>query len=108
MNPDQSREETIFEAAREIASTEDRAAYLARACGQDAGLRERIEAMLHDDAAAQEFFETARPHPGAPVAGPTICIDLPTEQLGTVIGHYKLREKIGEGGCGVVYVAEQE
>jgi serine/threonine protein kinase len=30
------------------------------------------------------------------------------EKPGTVIGRYKLRERIGEGGCGVVYVAEQE
>ena len=108
MNPNQGREETIFETAREIASAEERATYLARTCGQDAGLRERIEAMLRDDAAAREFFETARPQSGAPAAGPTIRIDPPTEQLGTMIGHYKLREKIGEGGCGVVYVAEQE
>src|SRR5215831_8737949 len=108
MNPNQGREETIFETAREIASAEERAAYLARACGQDTGLRERIEGMLRDDVAAREFFETARPQPGAPAVGPTIRIDLPAEQLGTTIGHYKLREKIGEGGCGVVYVAEQE
>jgi serine/threonine protein kinase/WD40 repeat protein len=108
MNPNQGREETIFETAREIASAEKRAAYLLQACGQDAGLRERIEAMLRDDVAAREFFDTARPQPGAPAAGSTIRIDLPAEQLGTTIGHYKLREKIGEGGCGVVYVAEQE
>src|SRR5215471_5671211 len=108
MNPNQGREETIFETAREIASAEERAAYLARACGQDTGLRERIEGMLRDDVAAREFVETARPQPGAPAVGPTIRIDLPAEQLGTTIGHYKLREKIGEGGCGVVYVAEQE
>jgi serine/threonine protein kinase/WD40 repeat protein len=109
MNPNQGREETIFERAREIASAEERAAYLAGACGQDAALRERIESMLRDDQAAQEFFDTARPQSGAPpAAGPTIRIDLPAEQLGTMIGRYKLREKIGEGGCGVVYVAEQE
>src|SRR5215471_17456414 len=109
MNPNQGREETLFETAREITSAEERAAYLARACGQDAGLRERIEAMLRDDVAAREFFETARPESGAPpAAGPTLRIDLPAEQPGTAIGRYKLREKIGEGGCGVVYVAEQE
>jgi serine/threonine protein kinase/WD40 repeat protein len=108
MNPNQGREETIFETAREIASPEERAAYLTRACGPDASLRERIESMLRDDEAAREFFETARSQSGGATAGATMRLDLPAEQLGAAIGRYKLREKIGEGGCGVVYVAEQE
>jgi hypothetical protein len=37
-----------------------------------------------------------------------MAADAPDEAVGQMLGHYKLREKIGEGGCGVVYVAEQE
>ena len=46
MNPDRDREEQIFDAARGIASAEERAAYLVQACGQDVVLLGRIEEML--------------------------------------------------------------
>jgi eukaryotic-like serine/threonine-protein kinase len=109
MNPNHGREEEIFETARDLASPEARAEYLSRACGEDAALRERVQGMLRDDSAAAEFFGTTRPNPASPagLAG-TIRIDPSPEEIGAVIGRYKLREKIGEGGCGVVYVAEQE
>jgi serine/threonine protein kinase/tetratricopeptide (TPR) repeat protein len=45
----------------------------------------------------------------APAAGPVATVDWPiTEKLGTVIGPYKLMEQIGEGGFGLVFVAEQQ
>jgi WD40 repeat protein/serine/threonine protein kinase len=109
MNPNQDSEETIFEAARELATPEERAAYLAKACGGDARLRERIENMLRDDLAAREFFDTKRSEAAPPDSpGGTVRVEPSSEQLGASIDRYKLREKIGEGGCGVVYVAEQE
>src|SRR6185369_1184730 len=47
--------------------------------------------------------------PAAPPPTMTVAITLPlTEKAGDRIGRYKLMEKIGEGGCGIVYVAEQE
>ena len=95
-------EETIFSAAVEISASDERKAYLEQACGNDADLRRSVNALLQAHENPDSFFE-------AP-AGVAKTIDLPAvaEKLGTMIGNYKLREQIGEGGFGVVYVAEQE
>ena len=63
---------------------------------------------LGDHDALQDSAQPGSLGPEAP--GPTLKLDLPdtqAEALGTRIGHYKLRERVGEGGCGVVYVADQ-
>ena len=107
MNNPQNREETIFEAALQL-PPEQRAAHLKQACGDDAQLRQRVERLLksHEEA-SKDFLEqppqALGPNKTIVVASPPIA----EEQLGTMIGRYKLLEKIGEGGFGVVYVAEQ-
>src|SRR5262245_62105680 len=93
-------EQTIFTAALEREPAE-RAAFLAGACGADQELRERIEKLLglHDHAG--HFLE--RPAAGArPAVAPALH-----EKPGAQIGSYKLLQQIGEGGMGVVYMAEQ-
>src|SRR5262245_2080460 len=93
---------SIFGQALEIESAAGRAAYLNEACGPDAGLRAEVEGLLAALDRAGEFMR--RPAAAGLAAGyPPV-----TERPGTRIGPYKLLEQIGEGGMGVVYMAEQE
>jgi eukaryotic-like serine/threonine-protein kinase len=94
-----NRERAIFEAALDIASAEGRLGYLKGACGEDAALLARVQALLRAHEAPEGFL------PEQPRDGATVS--LVTEKPGDKIGHYKLLEQIGEGGCGVVYMAEQ-
>jgi eukaryotic-like serine/threonine-protein kinase len=92
----------IFFAAMERESLEARAAYLDEACGADFDLRRRVERLLAAQQNVGSFLDS-------PAAGPTmnvVSIEM-LEGPGTVIGPYKLLEQIGEGGMGIVYMAEQ-
>ena len=111
MNQRPSREETLFFAAAEMATPEMRAAFLDRECAGDVALRQRVEALLKSAGESnQPFMSGPRlPEGMAPIVeGPGGTIIVPvTEKAGDRIGRYKLLQQIGEGGCGVVYMAEQ-
>jgi WD40 repeat protein/serine/threonine protein kinase len=102
------REVTAFSAAVNVPAGQ-RAACLDQACAGDNALRLKIEALLraHDEAGRRQ----EAPADGAATLAPdgtALTHFGPVEKVGDRIGRYKLREQIGEGGCGVVYVAEQE
>jgi WD40 repeat protein/serine/threonine protein kinase/tetratricopeptide (TPR) repeat protein len=101
-NPNAGEAETIFKAALAFGSAE-RAAYLAGACGDNRVLRQRVEALLR----ANEAPEGIAPKQPEVTSRGTIVVTPIDETAGTVIGRYKLLQQIGEGGCGVVYMAEQ-
>ena len=95
-----SNVEAIFFTALEKSTAEDRAVYLNQACGQDTKLRQRVEKLLDAQGKVGSFLET-QPHDG--------MLDAESHQPpGTNIGPYKLLQEIGEGGFGVVYMAEQQ
>jgi eukaryotic-like serine/threonine-protein kinase len=99
-----NREKEIFEQALDLVSDQEQVAFLKGACGTDAVMLERLLGLLRANRGASAFLPE---QPQAPATLKVSISDTRDEAVGQKLGRYKLLERIGEGGCGVVYVAEQ-
>jgi serine/threonine protein kinase/WD40 repeat protein len=98
------RQESIFAEALRISDANERAAYLKRSCGGNAELRRQVEALL-----AAHVESNVLDRPAIELARTTPDLSASSEeQPGTVVGPYKLLQHLGEGGFGVVFLAEQQ
>lgn len=93
--------DAVFTAAIDLPTAEQRTEYVQRVCAGNSALQQRVEALLTAHFGAGDFLEQP-PH-----AALETEVEALGEAPGAVVGSYKLLQQIGEGGMGVVFMAEQ-
>jgi WD40 repeat protein/serine/threonine protein kinase len=105
-------QQEIFLGALDRLDPGERTAFLDASCGTDSQLRHAVEDLLRETASLGDFLEspvlTSVEKSGSSEDDLTRPATQVIEQPGQCVGKYKLMHKLGEGGCGVVYLAEQE
>jgi WD40 repeat protein/serine/threonine protein kinase len=94
-------ETEVFAEALRVPADE-RATFLTGACGADREMRKRLESLLQMEDRIGDFLKDP-----AQSSGVSVLLDTVDGRLPKRVGRYRLLEKIGEGGCGVIYLAEQ-
>ena len=119
MNAESKFEAAVCYVAANVRDPQLRAQFLDQACEGDSELRATVEDMLRHHGEAESFFANggtavnsrevdAQAAAMIKESNGNILLDgFPDEQIGQFVGRYKLLQEIGEGGCGVVYLAEQ-
>jgi serine/threonine protein kinase/tetratricopeptide (TPR) repeat protein len=102
MGAESNQAKAIFLEAIEAHTPERWPAFVEQACAGDTAVRAEVERLLRAQAALGSFHEATR------TAQPETADHRVAEAPGAVLGPYKLLRQIGEGGMGVVYMAEQE
>jgi eukaryotic-like serine/threonine-protein kinase len=120
MKPDRELEDAVFYAALNLSSPAQRKQFLDQACAGQDELRVQVEQLLAGEAEAEQLFAKGRAALNVTAelceditgqrvaASPPDSRRLSEEELGSRVGVYRLLQKIGEGGWGAVYLAEQE
>jgi len=116
MSPESQVEEAIYLAALSLPDPPVRNQFLNRACAGDDRLRAAVESMLQAMSGAEDFFARGRaavhrPEMEVPLVAASRAVPgqmVPADEpIGSRVGRYQLLQKLGEGGCGAVFLAEQ-